>query len=85
MAKVQGTKVPVSTRALLARINRKLRAEGEDIVVRAARGRRAVLDLGYYYEHDFRRNFVLNKDLALEQYGRDLGVLKAHEAWDEQS
>jgi hypothetical protein len=85
MAKVRGTKVPVSTRALLARINRKLRADDEDIVVRATRGRRAILDLGYYYEHDFRRNFALNKDLDLEQYGRELGVLREHETWDEQS
>jgi hypothetical protein len=82
MSQAQSTKVPIASRALLARINRKLRADGEDIIVRATRGRRALRDLGYYYEHDWRQNCALNTNIDLEQYGRELGVLREHEVWD---
>lgn len=69
--------VPVSRRALFARINRHLKKDGEWL--RASRGERALQDLGEYYVIDISRNFVLHKDVDLEDLGRELGVLAAFE------
>ena len=64
--------VPVSERALLQRINRKLAHDDEKVV--KARGR-AVFDCGRFYTIDWRRGFLLHKDIDLEAQGRELGVL----------
>lgn len=74
--------VPISGRALIQRINRKLKLE--DQVLRAARGERARMDLGEYYIIDVRHNFVLFKDIGLKELGRELGVLAKYERLEEE-
>jgi len=73
-------KVPVSERALIARINRRLRKDGEEL--RKTRSFRARLDLGYYYIIDISRSFVVEKGFYpcdLVDMARELGVLKPYE------
>ncbi len=67
------TKVPVSERALLQRINRRLVQDNGK--VKAGRG-----DLGAFYRIDTRLNGVVETDVDLEAFGRKLGVLAAWEA-----
>ena len=66
------TKVPVRRRALLLRINRKLIAGGQ--MLKAARG------AGLYYRVDTRRGCLIQKNVRLDEIGRQLGVLKPWEA-----
>jgi len=66
-------KVPVSARALIQRINRKLQAD--DQILKTTRGARAKSDLGDLYVLDWRRNSVMRKDVDLEALGREVGAL----------
>lgn len=61
----------VSERALVARINRKLKPEGEQL--RLSRVRK--YSGGDYWVHDFRRNLALERNVSLYDLGRALGVL----------
>ena len=72
----QGEKVPVTMRALIQRINRKLASDNE--MLRRTRGQASV-DLGVYHVIDVSKNAVVGKDIDPEAYGRDLGVLKPWE------
>jgi hypothetical protein len=76
MTKVE-RKVPVSRRALLARINRALRKEGE--VLKATRADRWRGDLGDYYTVDTDRNAIVAQHVDPEELGRRLGVLADYE------
>lgn len=85
MAKQQkAQKVPVSERALIQRINRKLK--GDDQKLCAARGTwdgptwHPNSDLGRYYIIDISRNFLVSSNVDLEDYGRELKVLAP---WEE--
>lgn len=69
--------VPVTLRALLARINRKLKPEMKSL--KTARGDRMRQDVGDFYIIDVRRNFVMASHVDPEEYGRDLGVLREYE------
>jgi hypothetical protein len=71
-------KVAVSLRALIGRINRKLRSDDE--VLKITRGGRAQIDLGDFYTLDVRQNFVIERDVDPESFGRKLGVLQQ---WEE--
>jgi hypothetical protein len=62
---------PVTERAVLQRINRRL---GPNEAMKAARGH-AVTDLGRYYTVSFRKNCVLQRHVDLEAFGRKLGAL----------
>lgn len=73
------TKAPVSERALLARINRKLVKDGEKLL-RCKQSTRAYAELGDYYVVDTGANVILSKNCDLEETGRELGVLAA---WEE--
>jgi hypothetical protein len=73
----KGVKVPVSSRALIQRINRSLRAKKQ--VVKATRGEPARTSFGAYYLLDIGRWQVLKTNVDLEAFGRELGALKAHE------
>jgi hypothetical protein len=66
-------KVPVSTRAVIARINRKRKPDDE--MVKVTRGDRWRHELGAYYVVNFARNWIVNKDIDPETYARELGVL----------
>jgi hypothetical protein len=72
-------KVPVSTRALVQRINRKLADEGRRI--RAARGR-AVETLGAWYIMNGApgHEYVFEREVDLETRARELNCLAAFEA-----
>jgi hypothetical protein len=70
--------VPVTERALLVRVNRKLTKERQESL-KAAKGK-ARETLGAYYLLDLRRNEVKATNVQLEPYARKLGVLKLYEA-----
>jgi len=70
-------KLKVTEGALIQRINRKLKPEM--MALKVARTVRATLDVGRYYVLDHTRNFVVEKGVCLEQYGRQLGVLREYE------
>ena len=81
----KGTKVPVSERALIQRINRKLRADDE--MIRTSRWIHS--DRGGFYEDhntgrffivDFRENLMCKSHVDIEELGHELGALKA---WEE--
>ena len=77
MAKKEPTKVPITERALIQRINRKLKED--DRIMKAARaGTRAEQEVGRYYLINS-RNHVVDGHCDLEEYGRDLGVLAPYE------
>jgi len=67
----------VTKRALFQRINRALEKGGEQL--KTSRGMQMYLDVGAYYAIDISRNFISRKDIDLEEFGRELGVLKPHE------
>ncbi len=71
-------KVPVSERALIQRLNRKI--HDEDWMIRTTRGGRAEFDLGRYYCINWRINGVVAKNIDLEDWGCEYGVLKD---WEE--
>lgn len=69
----------VSRSALIARINRKLSAEGERL--RVNRSARWQSDLGNFYVVDASRNVVCQRD-ELAPLARELGVLRPDERAD---
>ena len=64
--------VPVTERALIQRINRKLHAGGAKL--RTAQGL-AEIHMGRFYTVSFRKNRVLQQHVDLEAFGRKLGAL----------
>ncbi len=66
-------RVPVTMKALVQRINRKLADSNE--ALRKTRGARALIDLGDWYVLDTNRNLILHKNVDPEVLGRELGVL----------
>ena len=72
-------KVPVTMRALIARINRKLAPQ--DLQLKTARGMRVRVDVGDYYVINTRINGIMQryKDCDPEELARELGVLKQYE------
>lgn len=67
-------KVPVTPRALIQRINRRLATDNE--VLKAARGARMQQEVGDYYIVDLSRNAVTRTSANPEKLARELGVLK---------
>ncbi len=65
----------VTMRALLKRINRQLRKEGQ--AIRTTRGERCRGDLGNYYCTE--ENRLVAQHVDPEEWGRELGVLAPHE------
>jgi hypothetical protein len=79
MSAAKGRKAPVTERALVQRINRKLKAEHQQL--RATRpGTRAEREMGHYYIHDYRRNVVTVTRCDVEDLAKEWEVL---EAWEE--
>ena len=75
---MKATKIPVTMRAIVQRINRAL--EPNDQVLRKVRGARAEQELGEYYVLNFSRNYIVEKDVDPEMLARSLGVLSDAEA-----
>lgn len=76
-------KISVSERAVIQRINRKLRPHDE--MLRKSRGGRAMQSVGDYYVVNFDRNYIAQQDVDVEGLARELAVLKPWEkvTWDE--
>jgi hypothetical protein len=70
-------KASVSLRALILRINRKLKTNNE--VLKMPRGDRQKRELGDFYIFDSNRDAIIAKDVDPESYGREIGVLRAWE------
>ena len=73
------SKVAVSKRALIQRINRKLASEQWPKSLKSTRGGRAKTNLGDFYVVDLHRNLVVDAFVDPEKYGRKLGVLAPYE------
>ncbi|HZW66589.1 MAG TPA: hypothetical protein VFF23_12925 [Hanamia sp.] len=67
----------LSQRALIARINRKLAHQHE--VLRKSRQRLGYNELGDFYVIDFRRGFIVSKDVKIENLAVELGCLAESE------
>ena len=78
MSKGKGQKVPVTMRALVQRINRKLAPNGT--VLKATRGTGQSENLGDYYVVHVHKNEVESHHVDAEVLGRRLKVLKP---WEE--
>jgi hypothetical protein len=74
----QGEKMNVTSAALIKRINRKLKPGLEQL--RVTRGARAIFDVGCYHIVDYRMRAVTHVRVDPETLGRELGVLRDHEA-----
>ncbi len=81
MSRKQALKVKITTRALIARINRKLRHEGPmGQILKSARSERMELDLGSYFIVDVQGNYIHDHHIDPEKLGRELGILQP---WEE--
>lgn len=69
-------RIPVSSRALLQRINRILANEGE--IVKKARSR-AETTVGEYFRIDIQGNYVVGTHIDLEELGRKIDALHSFE------
>jgi len=76
MAKKAQT-VPVTIRALVQRINRRLERDGE--MLKKSRTARDQQNLGDYFTIDVSINGVTGKRIDPEALGRELGVLRPYE------
>lgn len=75
MTRKPAKRQPVSTRALVQRINRKLAHDNEGI--RKVRG-----TAGSFVQVDFLRGMVISTEFTdLEDFGREIGVLERWEEW----
>jgi hypothetical protein len=70
-------KVPVSMRAVIARVNRALKPNDEKLKV--TRGDRWRHELGDYYVVNWSRNWIVNKQVDPEEMARELKVLQEWE------
>jgi hypothetical protein len=73
-------KVPISERALIQRINRKLKEKGARLHKTRGENTQAWIDCGDYYILNVDRNYVMQKNVGIEAIATDLGVLKPYEA-----
>jgi len=70
-------KVPVSVRAVIQRINRKLAPNDQQL--KKCRGQRWYSDLGLYYILDVDHNLILDTHLNVESVARELNAI---EEWE---
>lgn len=70
--------VPVTTRALIQRINRKLAAQYEQL--KTTRGERWRNDIGNHYIVDVFHNRIIYTHVDVEAQAKELGVIAAWEA-----
>jgi hypothetical protein len=71
------TRIPVRQRTLYVRLGRHL--EGEGLRIHAARGPLAESAIGKYYVVHMATGTIVRSNVDLEEYGRELGVLKPYE------
>lgn len=73
-------KIPVSTRALIQRINRKLKPDSRRLC--SARGR-AKQSVGDFYLLDYSRNFIADQHVNVAALAKELGCLEGWERLEE--
>ena len=73
MAKAKAMKLPVTERSVVARVNRRLQAAGEQL--KPARSEQVRAQVGDWYVLDVKRNGVVREDVNLEAIARELGAL----------
>lgn len=73
--------IPVSTRALLARIGRKLARDGESIRAMSPASR-WYAQYGPYYVVDANNAITTYKISDLGEFAREVGMLKPFERWE---
>ena len=76
--------VPVTMRAVIQRINRRLKREHDHgernwEFLKATRGDRWRSELGDYYLVNVDRNAIVDKQVDPEEFARELGVLAPYE------
>lgn len=71
------SKMKISERALLQRLNRKLASE--QLILKKTRGEKLVREVGDYFLLDLHRNRIAEKDVDLAAMGRERGVLQPWE------
>ena len=77
-------RVPVSKRALIQRLNRRLAKEGRHgQMLKANRSERWRDQLGDYYVVDLDTTRIEVTNVNLEEWGRELGVLQPYERLEE--
>jgi hypothetical protein len=72
--KINKTKAPVSLRAVMARVNRKL-AKEDEMLRRCRSDSRGWHELGDFYVVDVSRNCITDKQVDLEALAREMDVL----------
>jgi hypothetical protein len=65
--------IPISERALIQRLNRKLQAQDQKL--KTARGWRMQSHAGRFYVINSRHGWVEAKNIDLEEWGRERGAL----------
>ena len=76
------TKVPVTRRALIQRINRALAKEGE--ALKTTRGDKWRSSLGDYYVVNLNRNFIISTHIDPEVFGREIKALAPYESMEKE-
>ena len=71
-------KYPVTERALMARINRKLKHE-DRVLRRCGEGSRSYNTLGRYYVLDTHKNIVVDLQVDLSHLAGELDAMTPHE------
>ena len=67
-------KVPVTERSVVARVNRRLASDGEQL--KPARSERLRAQVGDWYVLDVKLNGISRKDVNLEAIARECGALQ---------
>ena len=78
MATKTNKRVPVSERALVQRINRRLK-HGDDEQLRKSRGEAARAAVGDYYTVKIGNGTLSRSGFDLDDFGREVGALAAYE------
>jgi hypothetical protein len=80
MKKKSQLKVPVSERALIARINRRLAVKDESLEFRKSRSEYMRREWGAYHVLNTRLGVIRGwKDIDLESFAKEWGALKPYE------
>ena len=74
MVKAKAMKVPVTERSVVARVNRRLASDGEQL--KPARSERVRAQVGDWYVLNVKAKGVVREDVSLEVIARELGALR---------
>ena len=74
----QPTTITDSERALIARVNRKIK-DDELLLLKKTRGATALADVGEFYIMNPYRNVLMFHHVNLEAYAKDCGALRPYE------